>query len=477
MTVSPSVADPAVQTAPPSSLTQGGDWPRTTRVLPWLLALFVVMIFLIPFDQARLGGSLPFDLKLDRVFLVPIAICWFAAAILASGASPRFRRSPLNLAVLLFATIAVTSVVINLGTLVKLDELDLAIKKLILLGSLVAFFFIVATVVRPREVPAFALFLVVLAAIAAFGITLENRTGTNYFFDLSDKLLPGIGLESRESSVYFDDTGRRNISGPTSHGLAATTMLAMILPFGIVGAMQARERRARLLYLAATALILAGALGTVRKSAGIVPFIPPLVLLAYRPRAMLRLLPFGILMIFAVHLIVPGAIGSIRNQLFPKGGFLTDVSSKGRTEDYDAVRPDLMNHLALGRGFGTYDPKAYRLLDNQYLATRIQMGYIGLASYLAIFLALFVAAHRLIRSNDRMRAPPALAAAGAAAAAGVASALFDALAFAHVPYLLLFIAGLVVAASDGLPVRHGRLDPAAEPAAEVPALTARPAAV
>jgi polysaccharide biosynthesis protein PslJ len=436
------------------------------------------MLFLVPFDQALLPGNLPFDLKLDRVFLVPIATCWLAAAILASGASPRFRRSPLNLAVLVFATLAVTSVVINLGTLVKADELDLAIKKLVLLGSLVAFFFIVSTVVRPREVPAFAVFLVILGAVAAFGITLENRSGTNYFFDLTDTLLPGIGLEDRESSIYYDDTGRRNITGPTSHGLAATTLLAMILPFAIVGVMEARDRRKRLLYLAATALILAGAMGTVRKSAGVVPFIPPLVLLAYRPRAMIRLLPFGILMIFAVHLLVPGAMGSIKNQLFPKGGFLTDVSSEGRKEDYDAVRPDLYNHLALGRGYGTYDPDVYRVLDNQYLNTRIQMGYIGMASYLAIFLALFLAAHKVIRSGDRMRAPPALAAAGAAAAAGVASALFDALAFPHVPYLLLFIGGLVIAASDGLPVRQPRPDVAAAGAgAEVPALSSRPAAV
>ena len=44
---------------------RGGDWPRTTRVLPWMFAGFMALIWLVPFNEIELDGSLPIDLKLD----------------------------------------------------------------------------------------------------------------------------------------------------------------------------------------------------------------------------------------------------------------------------------------------------------------------------------------------------------------------------------------------------------------------------
>ncbi len=55
------------------------DWPRTTRVLPWLLAGFIAMLWLVPFNTIQLAVSMPVDLKLDRLVLPFVVLAWVAA--------------------------------------------------------------------------------------------------------------------------------------------------------------------------------------------------------------------------------------------------------------------------------------------------------------------------------------------------------------------------------------------------------------
>ena len=45
--------------SPPESAEGEDDWPRTGRLLPWLLAGFVAMIWLVPFNSIELDASLP----------------------------------------------------------------------------------------------------------------------------------------------------------------------------------------------------------------------------------------------------------------------------------------------------------------------------------------------------------------------------------------------------------------------------------
>ena len=52
-----------------------------------------------------------------------------------------------------------------------------------------------------------------------------------------------------------------------------------------------------------------------------------------------------------------------------------------RTADYDAVRPDLWTHILLGRGYGSYDPQTYRVLDSEILGPLVETGVLGLLAY------------------------------------------------------------------------------------------------
>jgi len=423
----------------------GGDWPHTRRPLPWLIAAFVVMLWLVPFDAIDLPIPLPMDSKLDRFVLGAMALAWIFSLLSTDPGRARLRRpTGVDIAAVLFLTVCVASVLINVERIAIDDELELAIKKIALIASFVIFYAIVSTSLRPAELRSFSILIVALAAFTAVGIVIEYRLDRNLFFEWSDKLLPAsfdVGAENSDPRW-----GRRSITGPTSHGLAATAILAMALPFGIIRLLQSRERRSRILYAIAVALILTATMSTLRKTAVFAPAAALLVLLAYRPRDMVRLLPLGFVIIFCIQAAAPGALSSIRKQLAPSS--LERVGTvQDRVSDYDAIKPDVQSYPALGRGYGTYDHNKYRLLDNQYLNIELGIGYLGLAAYIAFWMSVMGVADYAIRGPTRRWAGPALGASSAALVFGIVSALFDVMAFPHVPYLLLFCAGMAVVAS------------------------------
>ena len=177
----------------------------------------------------------------------------------------------------------------------------------------------------------------------------------------------------------------------------------------------------------------------------VAPAIALLVLTAYRPRQMMRALAISIVPLFiAVHLISPGQIGSVVSELLP--GHINTVSTTTvRTARYDAVRPDIMSHLWLGRGFQSYDPMKYRVLDNEYLGLLIGVGILGTLVYVAIFGSMLRVAHPMVRAPDPARARFALPAIAGIIVVLVSNALFDVLSFPHVSYLFFFLAAMLVA--------------------------------
>jgi polysaccharide biosynthesis protein PslJ len=207
----------------------------------------------------------------------------------------------------------------------------------------------------------------------------------------------------------------------------------------------------------AVGLLLAGGVATARKTSLVVPAIVIVVLIAYRPRDVLRTVGrLCIVLIAIVHFTSPGALGSVIEQLEP-GHVNGALTTTDRTARYSAVVPDLLRHPLLGRGYESYDPQKYRILDNQYLDLLITVGAIGTLLYLAIFAAMISAARPLIRDPDKRdprRASLALAAMVTVIAVAIGSALFDVLSFPHVPYLLFFVAAMILALREASPAHE-----------------------
>jgi hypothetical protein len=452
----PAVATPA---APPDivapQLTRSraariaDDWPHTRRVLPWLIAAFIAMLWLIPFNTIKLRFSGPIDLQVDRLLLPLIAGAWLVALIAGGRNRPRLKLTAPHYAFITFVLLCAMSIVINVHTLNQTRELDESLKQLSTIFAYLAFFVLMTSIVRPTEVRAFLKFTFVLAVIAALGTIWEYNQHYNVFYDLSSKLfVPKLFVSTTPSQLgAVDEIGRRLTRGPAQHGLELTSMLAMALPIAIVGLLESKRARTRLGYALAVTLFLAAAIATFRKTSIIAPITAIAVLAFFRPRRLLRLAPLGLVILVLVHVLSPGAFGSVLVQF--DSSRLNSVSTvNDRTADYDAVRPDVFLHPILGRGYGAYSEARYRILDNQLLGYLVMIGVVGVLSYAAIMGSVVAVARRWIRGRDPAKATPHLIAAAAAVVFLVVSQLFDAMAFPHAPYVFLSLAALAAASTS-----------------------------
>jgi hypothetical protein len=419
---------------------RAGDWPRTTRLMPWLTALLMAVVFLMPFNDIMLDVSLPIDLYFDRLIL-PVIIGVWAIALAAGGFhAPRLRLTWIHAAIGAYVGIAGLSVVLGARDIQHAQEWDLAVKKLALLASYMSLFVIVSSSIRRTEVRAFMTYTLILGSLCALGVIVEYRFAFNIFYRLSDAALPGVFSIGSVDSIGVDEIGRRDVRGPAQASLEAVAMMAMVLPIALSRLIESVGRE-RIRYAVMTAILLAGIVATFRKSAFLAPISVCLTIAYFRRGELIKLAPLGVVLVLVIQLLSPGALSGVAGQL--EAGRLGVNTVSDRTADYDAIRPDVWTHPFIGRGYGSYEPQAYRILDMELLRQLIEVGVIGLVAYAAMAATVVAVARRLIRGRDREDAPVALAAAAAAVCFLVVSTLFDVMSFPHVPYTFLWMAGLL----------------------------------
>jgi hypothetical protein len=326
--------------------------------------------------------------------------------------------------------------------------------------SYVSVFLVLASSLRPSEIPVFLRYTLILACLCAAGTVWEYRFHYNVFYDLPARLLPGLFTVGTAESSAVDEIGRRLVRGPADIPLEMVAMIAMALPIALVGLLQAGTRKSRILHTLATCLLLAAMVSTYRKSAFMAPIAVVLTLAFFLRGKLLRLAPVGVLGLAAIHVLSPGAFGSIAFQLNANHLGVTTVSD--RTSDYDAVRADLWSHLAFGRGFGTYEHISYRVLDMELLKQLMEVGIVGLTAYVALPVTIVIVARRLIPSIHVAAEGVALIAAAAAVAFLVVSTLFDVMSFPHCPYILLTLAAFLAVTA----MAPAEVEPEAAAAAE-----------
>ncbi len=427
-------------------------WPRTKRPMPWLMAAFLAMIFLVPFEAVRLKVNLPVSSSLDRFLIILIAAVWIGGAVLGSRRESVMRLRPQGWAagMMAFVFVAVASIAVNVDRITNLGEWELAQKRFAVLLALVVVFAVASLTLRVKELRAFSVLIVVLAMFTATGTIYEKKTGHNVFYETASTVFSPIAIVDPPDTNAHPAPGtvsRPLITGPTRHALSVTSILGMALPFAVVLAAVAPTRRRKIFFGLASCLIIAGALITQRKSGAVVPAIALLTLFVLRPRQLVRLAPFGIVALAMALTITPGIFSTVREL----GQTSEQDSTEGRTSDYPAVVPDLLSNPLLGRGFGTLDSgrvDTYRIFDNEYLGQVFQVGALGLFAFLALIVTPLLISRSVLRSDDPVRGPPVLAATAACIAFGVASALYDILTFSEAPYLFLFMAAMCTCAAS-----------------------------
>src|SRR6185312_5079820 len=285
----------------------------------------------------------------------------------------------------------------------------------------------------------------ILAVICGIEVIYEYRFHQNLFNVWTAKLLPRpFELLGTTSAPITDSLGRSWIQGPAGYGVELIAMLSMVLPVAILGIVGSKSRRNQILYSLAIVVLVSAMFMTQRKSALIAPAGVILTLAYFRRRELITLAPLGMVLLVVVALISPGVIHNVITQFTsPNSTHVATVSD--RTADYDAVRPDLWSHFAFGRGYGSYDPLTYRVLDSEFLGQVVETGVLGLFAYVMIGVSVILATRKMIRRRHPQWSAPALCGAAAGVCLLIASGLYDAMGFPHGAFTFLYIAGLAVA--------------------------------
>ena len=131
-------------------------------------------------------------------------------------------------------------------------------------------------------------------------------------------------------------------------------------------------------------------------------------------RARLNLIALGLIGVGVYQAAIPGLLGTLRSLLLVGE---EDPSIAGRTEDYAKIPGFTAGFEVFGRGLGTFQPLEYFYLDNQYLASLLNGGVLGLFTLILVYVVGFCVA----RGVRHRSGEPNMRGLGQALAAGIAA--------------------------------------------------------
>ncbi|MCU7726412.1 O-antigen ligase family protein [Actinoplanes sp. KI2] len=266
-------------------------------------------------------------------------------------------------------------------------------------------------------------------------------------FFLHRDLLGWLVIPGLQSNAATDAVMTRGaFTRPTStaiHPLELATTLAMILPFALQQAFDPATKGGVVRRWAPVALIAVASLATVSRSAVIGIVLVFLVL--YPTWSSKRRWPavgFLIVALGGLKVAIPGFLSTITS-MFTAWFNGTDTSTQARVMDYQDVFGYVAQRPWSGMGFGSFLPAIYRYTDNMYLLALVEMGIIGVAALLVLFIAMIhnggAARRRLTDPADRELA---LSFVAAGVVVLICTATFDTLSFPMVSGLFFLLLGL-----------------------------------
>jgi hypothetical protein len=277
--------------------------------------------------------------------------------------------------------------------------------------------------------------LVWVAGLASVPGILEYASNFSYRDSMR---LPGLTTTTDVVSVTRSGFDRVQVAA--SHPIEYAVTLGALAPLALHFALHAETRGHRYLSRLALVGILAVNPMTVSRS-GILALAVGLAVyavhLSYRARV--NLIALGLMAVGVYQAAIPGLLGTLRSLLLVGED---DPSIAGRTEDYANIPGFTAGYEVFGRGLGTFGPEEYFFLDNQYLATLLNGGVVGLFALILLYVVGFCVA----RGVRHRSSEPNLRGLGQALAAGIAAfavsaAFFDELAFRQAAFTLFLLLG------------------------------------
>ena len=409
-----------------------------------LLYLLLLVILFIPIQRYKLSASLPVDLEPYRIVVGFIIAGWFLSLLVDPRV--RLRKGGLERPIGLFALACLASEVANPGRVAGLSSE--VVKTMSFMASFILVYYFIVSVVRTKElVDTLIKILVACGAIIAVLATIEARTGFNPFSHLSSVMPflhadPNFGAERER-------LGSVRAYGPAQHPIALGAALVMLLPLGAYLGFTTRKVG----WWLATLAITIGAVSTMSRTSIVMLIVVGVVFLWLRPREAKRCWPALILVAVAVHFAMPGALGTVQELFFPKGGLIQDQrasagsrSSAGRVADLHPAFQELSRNPLLGEGLGTritVGPEANAaLLDDQWLKTLLETGILGALAFLWIIARFVRRAGRIAKTDYSPRGWCLAAIVASVTSFAFGMALFDAFSFIQVTFFFFIVLAL-----------------------------------
>jgi O-antigen ligase len=318
------------------------------------------------------------------------------------------------------------------------DELNLTDSGMIRIVGTIAIAVFVCDAIRSRaRLDRMLKFLVgVTAVMAGIGI-LQFAMG----FDVTQYLnLPGLRAQGGYDAIQ-DRAAFRRPSGTTNHPIEFGLICAAVTPLAGHFVFQAKDRGTPVgRWWLALGLIGGGALLSVSRTAIVGLAVAGIALIISLPgKRKIVVFGMGVLAVGTAGLVVPGLLNTLYG-LFANIG--DDPSVTSRTDDYTEAWRQVALHPWLGRGFGTYLPSKYQLLDNQYLLTLIENGWVGCLVMIAVFLGAVGAAAKVrIQARDLHTQSLAASLIAGVSVGVIGAATFDLLSFGVATGLLFVLIG------------------------------------
>ena len=356
---------------------------RLTRWRNLVSALLIVILF-IPIGRYNLPGNLPFNLEPYRVAVAGLALMWVLSMLVDPRV--RLRRSPLDAPLMLVLLTSLLSDLVNSGR-VRPISTDVLKGQTFFISFFVVFYVVMSLVCTRRDLLFFVRLLAGGGGIVAACAVIERRTNYNVF-DHLQTIFPVLRFEG-------DDTrfreGRLRVLASSQHPIALSVLFVVLLPLVIYLARGNRR------WMAVACLYVVAVFTTASRTGIAGMLVLLLVYLFLQPRVVLRKWPLVIPLLAAVHIAAPGAIGTIRETINPSQVIAeqdshvagNDQYSGGRLTDVGPTLNQWSDKPLLGLGFGTRvisGPNANaRVLDDQWLGTLLETGYLGFLAWTWLF--------------------------------------------------------------------------------------------
>jgi O-antigen ligase len=388
-----------------------------------LLCVFLLMLLIVP---ARLVISgLPMSITPASVAGLMLGIVWFCCQLVTTLGVAK-GRNVARTALFLYAISQLATYGYATRNYLPADEAEGADRTIVVVFAAICVGIAAVDGIKNlARLDTMLKFMTALIGVVAFIGFVQFAAG----FDITKYLaLPGLRPVTDDGFVLERASFRRP-AGTTGHPIEFGVVCAIGVPLAAHYAYRAKEAGEKSgRWWLCLMIIAAGAVVSLSRSAILGLCLAGIVLMIGWPgrrRVQGLIAAAGFLGVLKV--VVPGLIGTLYS-LFDSIG--DDPSISGRTDDYASAGRQIAKHFLLGRGNGTYLSEKYGPLDNQYLGTLVQNGYIGLACMVFLFLGgMWAAARARALSPDPVIRDLALSLMAAQSIVALGAATFDLLWF------------------------------------------------